>query len=300
MEIPSGAMVLIAKPLWVMHEKGSSIYTVAASSSLPVFATGGGDAMVHVWDIESVVSERDPEAMYEPLATLKKHEGAINTVRFSPDGLTLASGADDFLILLWSRDREGEWDCVGELKGHQADVQDLCWSPDGRRLASASLDNTIIVWNVDTLQREKVLKGHKGWVKGVAWDPLDEFIASQSADATVIIWSTRDWSIVETIRDVFIDHTFATEASVARQAIFHRISWAPDGSCLGTSHGTDSNVCVSPIFDRNQWKSLVNYVGHRQPTTVTTFNPTLFTNRKSDLEDAFTVGSLVSYVTNNF
>jgi WD40 repeat protein len=36
------------------------------------------------------------------LATLKGHDGIVNSVSFSPDGKYLASGSNDGMIKLWS------------------------------------------------------------------------------------------------------------------------------------------------------------------------------------------------------
>ena len=37
----------------------------------------------------------------EPIASLEAHADWVNSVSFSPDGATLASGAEDGTILLW-------------------------------------------------------------------------------------------------------------------------------------------------------------------------------------------------------
>src|SRR5688572_21464831 len=100
-------MVVICKPVWVLHGSGSSIYSISVHPSMNTFVTGGGDHAIRLWDFPSVLEERDPEAMYDPLAVMKRHEGAVNCVRFSPNGVTLASASDDFLVLLWSCSEEG-------------------------------------------------------------------------------------------------------------------------------------------------------------------------------------------------
>ena len=83
------------------------------------------------------------------LMTLTKHEGGVNCLRFSPDGLSLATAGDRGSVIVWSvpvskrgggngrhywgmATREEDLQ-VRVLRGQCEDVFDMAWSPCGRR-----------------------------------------------------------------------------------------------------------------------------------------------------------------------
>ena len=73
------------------------------------------------------------------------------------DDGTLASGAEDNLILLWN---SGRMDCVFTFTGHTKEVWDVI-AMDPTKVASCSEDNTIKVWDLKTGKLHKTLEGHK-------------------------------------------------------------------------------------------------------------------------------------------
>jgi len=82
------------------------------------------------------------------LRTLEGHTDWVNSVTFSPDGQTLASGSRDSPIRLW---RASDGALLRTLKGHTSDVNSVAFSPDGLWLASGNLDGTISLWGVRIL-----------------------------------------------------------------------------------------------------------------------------------------------------
>ncbi|WP_414622747.1 WD40 repeat domain-containing protein, partial [Calothrix sp. CCY 0018] len=70
----------------------------------------------------------------------------VNSVAFSPDGKTLASGSWDKTIKLWNI---SSGKIISTLDGHQSYVNSVAFSPDGKTLASGSADKTIKLWSLD-------------------------------------------------------------------------------------------------------------------------------------------------------
>ena len=100
-------------------------------------ASNSGDKLgtVRLWDTETG----------EPTPTLEGHTDDVNSVTFSPDGYTLASGSSDHTVRLWNAaTREN----ILTLEGHTDDVNSVVFSPDGGTLASGSSDGTLLLWEI--------------------------------------------------------------------------------------------------------------------------------------------------------
>uniref|UniRef100_A0A182Y5W5 Protein HIRA n=1 Tax=Anopheles stephensi TaxID=30069 RepID=A0A182Y5W5_ANOST len=249
------------------------------------FATGGqgcDSGRVVIWNMAPVLNEQAESNKSVPriLCQMDNHLACVNCVRWSGNGLMLASGGDDKLVMIWKKTISGSggigafggggksvehWRCISTLRGHAGDVLDLAWSPQDRWIASCSVDNTIIIWDAQQFPKiVHVLKGHTGLVKGVTWDPVGKFIASQSDDRSLKVWKTTDWSCFKTITEPFEECGGTTHIL--------RLSWSPDGQYLVSAHAMNGGGPTAQIIERDGWKCDKDFVGHRKAVTCVRFH----------------------------
>jgi WD40 repeat protein len=117
-----------------------------------------------------------------PYKKLSGHSEYVNSVAFSPDGRTLASGSRDKSLRLWNV-QTGEQRILGK---HDAFVSCVAFSPDGRTLVSGGWDNRIRQFDVasgDEISERKFDK-HGNYVLSLAFSPNGRRLVSGSNDKT--------------------------------------------------------------------------------------------------------------------
>ncbi|NTV61965.1 MAG: serine/threonine protein kinase [Oscillochloris sp.] len=135
--------------------------------------------------VGNTIQFRQAETL-EQGSTLTGHTGPIGDLAFSPDGMILASSAqDENTIILWDM-QTGQ--PITRLAGHSGWVRSLAFSPDGKILASGSIDGTVRLWDVATRQQRAVLTGHTDYLGAIAFSPDGATLASTSRDGTVRLW----------------------------------------------------------------------------------------------------------------
>uniref|UniRef100_H3B513 Protein HIRA n=1 Tax=Latimeria chalumnae TaxID=7897 RepID=H3B513_LATCH len=286
----------LLKPTWVNHNGGKPIFSLDIHPDGTKVATGGqgeDSGKVVIWNMAPVLKEEDEKNQNIPkmLCQIDNHLACVNCVRWSNNGIYLASGGDDKLIMVWKRAQYigpstvfgssnklanvEQWRCITILRSHSGDVMDVSWSPQDVWLASCSVDNTVVIWNAAKFPEIiATLRGHSGLVKGLTWDPVGKYIASQADDRSLKVWRTMDWQLETSITKPFDECGGTTHVL--------RLSWSPDGHYLVSAHAMNNSGPTAQIIERDGWKTNMDFVGHRKAVTVVKFNPKIFKKKQKN------------------
>lgn len=178
--------------------------------------------MANMTGVQQQKAQRTPIPMIPTMLkqgiTFTAHQQIVRTVAWSPDGLTLASGADDAQVLLWGTDGT-----VRQRIAHPASIHALAWSPDSQRLVTGS-NNQVLFLNAQTgAPLFRSTRRHHAAVSSLAWTThnQDVQVVSGGADDRAIVWNTTKYGS----QTIFTRHTAPIDS----------VSWALDGQTVASS-----------------------------------------------------------------
>ena len=173
------------------------------------------------------------------IALLTGHTERVNSVAYSPDGKTLASGSGRE-IRLWDPSTQehkttfvdqggtslayspdgrtlvvARWETIdlvdaqtGErqlsLSEHTSPVEFLAFSSDGKKLASASgwdEDKAVRLWNARTGKLLRTLTGHERGLHSLVFSPNGNTLVGGARDGTIRVWNPNTGKTQRTLED---------------------------------------------------------------------------------------------------
>ncbi len=162
--------VTTGKELRRFPKQSIGMNAIAVSPDDATVATTGHS--IKLWDI-ATGQEKTP--------ALKGHGGSVESVAFSPDGTTLATGSWDSTVKLWDVATRRE---RMTLEGHTASVQSVAFSPDGKRLASIGFTPELILWDIASGKRLRTWAGRQDLGQRVCFSPDGRWVAAETLGRT--------------------------------------------------------------------------------------------------------------------
>ncbi|KAH9577978.1 WD40 repeat [Trypanosoma melophagium] len=139
------------------------------------FATGGGDAVVKVWDLTTGALKLN----------LTGHKEAVRSISLSTLSPYMFTGSDDRSLKCWDLERN---EIIRDFHGHKGPVNSVSVHPSLDIVVSGGRDKTVRVWDVRTRSCVHLLVGHTDSVMSVAVQQADPQVISGGSDGMIYLW----------------------------------------------------------------------------------------------------------------
>ena len=197
------------------------ISAISFSPDGRLLATGDGDGLVKVWDVQRgiCISEMERDEAERPYHI-------VSRLVFSPDSQRLAvSSARDYILYIHHPETGERFakfhDDPKKSRWWGGTPRPIAFSTDGSLLACTMPDENlrvhtdnsgyirlpkdstefIAVWNVETGEQLACLTDTERFADSLCFSPCERFLASGIRDGTVRVWSTANWELLHTYQD---------------------------------------------------------------------------------------------------
>ncbi len=218
------------------HAPGK-LESLAVSDDGKLFATGGENGIVQIWETET---GKVLKSLRQAGASL------INSVAMSADGKLVAAGGNDpaSYITVWNVATGTPLQT--KFSGHNGEVLSVAFSKDGQRLLTGSRDRTARLWDVETGRLIQTLSGHTYWVWCAAFSPDEASIVTAGQDGIAIVWNYE----VSRGKTINVADDWTDEKKITQMAPFtghagpiFSAAFSPDGKSVVTG-GYDRRVLI--------------------------------------------------------
>ena len=219
--------------IFIDNNSRKAVTAVVFSPNDSILASGYSDGTIYLWDIRTLIpfvkrdSDKDRLFWYtnrdlskNRINLEKKHTDSIQSLDFSSDGRTLASGSKDKTICMW--DTKAAQHLV-TLQKHTSTVFSVVFQDE--QLVSESSDGSIRFWNTETGKNEKTLiGGYIGNIESVVFSPDSQMLASigtRGKHTIIYFWDIntgemKKTSIAEEMENLKCDDYFTSDSETSQ------------------------------------------------------------------------------------
>lgn len=222
---------------------------VAFSPDGQIFAAGGNDSLVHIYDAKS------GSGFGKELAAFSVGSQQVTHLAFSPDSSSIAAAAQGLDSSVGSVSLLGGEGLFGAqaVSGHAGRVTWVDFAPDGATYASSSLDLTIRQWDARSGAQLRSFTGHEVLPTSVAtgvwtvrYSPDGRQLASGGSDRTIRIWDIASGNEIRKITD--------------HSGVVFSVAYSPDGNLLASA-SEDGTIKLSNPNTGDKHGTLGNHGG---------------------------------------
>ena len=179
-----------------LHE--ALVRALSFSPDSRLLATGGGDNIVKIWDVN----------LEESIRTWRGHSGAVTSMSFIANG-ALISGITDSSVRLWYPPSGPERNRLAQT----GIIVNMSLSSDGKTLITSDSNySEVHLWDIPSQTRIHSFTGKSGFAANVALSPDGKFVAIHRKHDVFQLWALPDFQtplLTLEGQQVFVGHNVA-------------------------------------------------------------------------------------------
>lgn len=209
-----------------------------------MLAIGTLSGKVYLWDVlhKNIIKE------------LVEHTTSVTSIAFNHDGSLLATGSEDYTILVRSFPQTDHQ--INLQMANLLTIDALVFSPNGEILASGSRDCNIRYWNTKSWTCQKTLQGHRNPIRGLSFNVGGTVLYSASQDRSLRSWDTSDGRMLRVVQGY--------------SSIIWSVSFHPDKHHLLCSGGSDK---VVRLWNLDEGAQKFAFAGHTNEVREVSYSP---------------------------